>query len=271
MGDPSILAECAVQADALLAMAPAAPYGYALHGYIAFERGRHPEAVKHFRAALERDPNDTDSMFWLIVTYWNAGHVELAEPLARQMVAIDPLSPLSWVATSVTEWFAGRFAGSPEGLQRALELDPQGYIIHWSMGYTCALVGDLSRAADEARWLTEYGPQVPYSWQLQSLVASLQGNQPGGRAALASVNTAPLDFHLTFHLAESFAMAGAIERALAVLEEAVEKGFYPHTFMNSYCPFMAPLRGHPEFERIMAKAAARWAAFRDAVGEAERR
>jgi hypothetical protein len=75
------------------------------------------------------------------------------------------------------------------------------------------------------------------------------------------VDTAVLEFHLTFHLAESFAMAGATDRALAVLEESVDKGFYAYTFMNEYCPFLAPLRGIPEFERIMEKARRRWEEF----------
>ncbi|HEV8197680.1 MAG TPA: protein kinase, partial [Gemmatimonadales bacterium] len=185
VGDPAILAECAVQADALLAMAPDAPYGHALHGYISFERGNHPEAVRYFRAALERDPNDADTLFWLTVTYWQAGYIEGAEATSRQMMAFDPLSALSWAATGITEWFAGRFAGSVGMIRRSLELDPQNYIQRWTMGYTCALVGDLPGVVEEVKWLAECGPMVPYTWQLQSLLASLQGNQAGGLAALA--------------------------------------------------------------------------------------
>jgi predicted Zn-dependent protease len=261
IADPAILVECAVQADALLAMAPDAPYGHALHGYISFERGNHPDAVRHFRAALEREPNDADTLFWLTVTYWQAGHMAGAEATSRQMMASDPLSPLSWAATGITEWFAGRFPGSVSMIRRALELDPENYIHRWTMGYTCALVGDLPGVAEEVKWLVQHGPMVPYTWQLQSLLASLQRDQARGLEALAPVNTAPLDFHLSFHLAESYALAGATERALAVLEEAVDKGFYAHAFMTKYCPFMAPLRGMPEFERIMEKARGRWEAF----------
>jgi serine/threonine protein kinase len=265
LADPAILKQCAAQADALLAMAPEAPYGYGLHGYISFERGKHPESVRHFRAALERDRNDTDSMFWMIVAYWNAGHAEAAEPLVQRMMAIDPLAAPSWSAAGVTEWYLGRFAQALAPLRRAVELDPQAFMNRWTLGYTCALVGELPGAAEEAKWCTTYAPQVPYSWQLESLVASLGGDPARGLAALAAVNTTPLDFHLSFHLAESFAMAGALERALAVLEEAVDKGFYAHGFMTKYCPFMAPLRGSPEFERIMEKARKRWEAFGQAL------
>jgi len=35
--------------------------------------------------------------------------------------------------------------------------------------------------------------------------------------------------------------------------------------MTRYCPFMAPLRGLAEYERIMVKARGRWEAFRKAV------
>jgi len=261
LADPAILKECAVQADALIAMAPDAAYGYGLHGYISFERGNHAESVRYFRAALERDPNDTDSMFWMIVAYWNAGHADRVGPLVQRMMTVDPLGAPSWLAQGVTAWFTGRLAEALAPHRRALELDPQGFLVRWSVGYTFALVGDLTDAAEQAQWCKAAGPQVPYTWQLDSLVASLRGDRAGGLAGLAPVNTAPLDFHLTFHLAESFAMAGAVDRALAVLEESVDKGFYAYTFMKEYCPFLAPLRGLPEFERIMEKARRRWEEF----------
>jgi tetratricopeptide (TPR) repeat protein len=267
LADPAILKECAGQADALIAMAPDAAYGYGLQGYTSFERGNHAEAVRYFRAALERDPIDTDSMFWMIVAYWNAGHADAVRPLVQRLMTVDPLGATSWLAQGVTEWFTGHLPQGPAPLRRALELDQQGYLIRWSVGYTDALVGDVAAAAEQAAWCKANGPQVPYTWQLVSLVASLSGDPAGGLAALAPVNTAPLDFHLTFHISESFAMAGALERALAVLEEAVDKGFYAYEFMTQYCPFLAPLRGMPEFERIMAKARGRWEAFgREIVG-----
>ena len=103
------------------------------------------------------------------------------------------------------------------------------------------LAAAVGAAADEVAWLVQYGPQVPYTWQLQALVAALQGDRARALETLARVNTAPLDFHLTFHLAESFAMAGDTARAL--------------------CPFMAPLRGSPEYERITEKARGRWEDF----------
>ncbi len=79
---------------------------------------------------------------------------------------------------------------------------------------------------------------------------------------LASVDVVPLDAHNRFHLAESFALAGDTNRALDVLEQAVEGGFYPYAFMAEHCPFLAPLRPSPRFAGILAKAQERASAFR---------
>lgn len=48
-------------------------------------------------------------------------------------------------------------------------------------------------------------------------------------------------------------MAGDTTRALELLERAIDHGFYPHRFFAEWCPFMEPLRGMPECDRIMTK------------------
>ena len=68
------------------------------------------------------------------------------------------------------------------------------------------------------------------------------------------VDTVALDGHHKFHLAEVFGLAGDVPRALELFEQAVDTSFYPHLFFAAYCPFLGPLRGTPEFERILAKA-----------------
>jgi len=93
--------------------------------------------------------------------------------------------------------------------------------------------------------------------QLRALVAAAQGRKAEALEMLARVDTAPLDGHHRFHLAEAFAMAGDTPRALELFEQAVDTSFYPHQFFSSYCPFIQPLRVSAEFERILAKAARR--------------
>jgi serine/threonine protein kinase len=84
---------------------------------------------------------------------------------------------------------------------------------------------------------------------------------------LAPLDVATLDAHNKFHLAESFGLAGDADRALDLLDQAVDTGFHPYPFMAEHCPFLAPLRPLPRFPAILAKARERSEAFR--VGASE--
>ena len=261
------LDEAEIQAHALLERAPDSPDGHALLGYIAYERGHLPQAVGHFKRALEREPNDADALFYMGVSYIAAGRPEQARETGQRMVACDPLASFGWMLSGVTRWFVGRPDEALPDLLRALELDPQSFILHWSLGYTYASVGRLPEAARHAAFLREIGPDVPYTRQLLALVDGLEGRKDAALKRLASIDVAPLDAHNKFHLAESFALAGDTDRALDVLDQAVDGGFYPHPFMAEHCPFLAPLRPLPRFAGILAKAQ-EWAeAFRRSENE----
>ncbi len=250
------LEEAETQARDLLERAPDSPNGHALLGYIEYERGHLPQAVRHFERALEREPNDADALFYMGISYIAAGQTERARATGERIVASDPLSSLSWMLSGATRWFVGRFDEALPDLERGLELDPQSFVLRWTVGYTCAALGQLPEAARHAALLREVGPDVPYTRQLLALVDGLEGRKEAALERLASLDVAPLDAHNKFHLAESFGLAGDTDRALDVLEQAVDQGFYPYPFMAEHCPFLAPLRPLPRFAGILAKAQA---------------
>jgi hypothetical protein len=109
--------------------------------------------------------------------------------------------------------------------------------------------------------MVAHAPDLSYTTQLSSLVDAAEGRREAALATLARSDVTMLDSHHTFHMAESCAMAGDTARALELLKWAVDHGFYPYRFFAEWCPFMAPLRGMPAFERIVAKAARRVAEF----------
>ena len=249
------------EALALVTLVPDAPYGHALLGFVGYERGQHKQAVRHLTRALELDPSDADVLFYLAISLQSAGQIESATELAVRFHATDPLSPFAWVLLAFVDSISGRIGARIHFVEHALAMDPENPIIHWGLGYTYALMGRCADAAEQARWMMGRVPQLPYTVQLSSLVDAMQGRTTTALDALARVDVAPLDAHHTFHLSESCAMAGDTGRALALLERAVDRGFYPSRFIAEWCPFMAPLRGMPEFDRIVAKASRRVAEF----------
>lgn len=248
------LEEAEVAARGLLKLAPQSNYGHVLLGYIEYERGHHPEAVKHFRTGLTLESDDADARFYMGVAYNMGGQSDLAQETSRELLASDPLAPLSHVLAGAIAMFKGDWDVAVRHFQGALELDPDNLIVRWCLGYTLALAGNVPDATPHADWLRRNGPGVPYTVQLCSLLDALEGREQEARDTLATVNTAPLDAHNRFHLAESFAMAGEVDRALDLLEYAVGEGFYPYHFIVEHCPFMAPLRDSHRFESIAVTA-----------------
>jgi len=256
---PLDLAEA--EARALIDLVPDAAYGHALLGFVGYERGELKAAARHLTRAAELDPADPDVRFFLAITLQAAGQIEPARLLAARFYEADPLSPFAAMLVSVAEWFAGRAGHRIEAIESALAMDPQNPIIRWALGYTYALAGRTADALQQSAWMLEHAPQLPYTVQLSSLLDAIHGRTADALEALSRIELAPLDAHHTFHIAESYAMAGDTTRALELLEWAVDHGFYPSRFFAEWCPFIAPLRGMPEFDRIVAKAARRVAEF----------
>jgi serine/threonine protein kinase/tetratricopeptide (TPR) repeat protein len=249
----TVLDEAEAEARQLLTRAPDAPYGHSLLGHIAYERGQMPEAAYQLKRGLEREPNDSDMLLMLGMTYIGAGQNTLAIQTTQRMMACDPLSPLSWMAIGVPFWFTGQAAGSIQPFTRGLEMDPHNFIVHWALGYALALIGRPSDARRHAAALSQMGQDAAYTRQLLGLLDALDGRPADALPHIATLNAELLDAHQQFHLAESFVQAGDHDRALDLLERAVE-GFYPYPFMAEYCRFLDPLRGTPRFVALLARA-----------------
>ena len=255
------LSRVEAEARALIAKAPDAPYGYALQGFAAYERGELAAAVRAFKAAEALDPNDADVLFQMGISFQAAGRAKQAAAVSERLMARDPLSPFAELLVGATCWFTGQGAEGIEPIRRGIALEPESVIAHWALGYNYAMAGMFAEAAAEADWMQQRAPQLPYTAQLRALVAAIEGRKEEALTWLRQVDWTALDAHHTFHLSESFAMAGDTTRALELFERAVENGFYPHDFFAVHCPFLAPLRGSREFERIAARAAERMREF----------
>jgi tetratricopeptide (TPR) repeat protein len=249
------------EARALIELTPDAAYGHALLGFVGYERGQLKEAARHLTRAMELDPADADVLFILTITLQAAGQIESAEELANYFHEVDPLSPFAHAMLCVSQWFSGSIGKHLDAMEHALVLDPENPIVRWALGYTYALMGRFESAGVQAQWMVAHAPDLSYTTQLSSLVDAAEGRREAALETLARSDVTLLDSHHTFHVAESFAMAGDTARALELFEWAVDNGFYPYRFFAEWCPFMAPLRGMPEFERIVAKAARRVAEF----------
>jgi len=259
--DRTTLDRVDAEARMLVGTAPDAPYGYALGGFVAYERGDLASAVRLLRLAEARDPTDANLLFELGISLQAASRHAESEEVSARLTARDPLSPFAELLAGANTWFVGRAAEGLAFIQRALALEPGSVISHWGLGYNYALAGRLDAARAEADWMQARAPQLPYTAQIRGLVTACEGDREGALAIIRPVDWEALDAHHTFHLSESFAMAGDTDTAHRLFERAVDNGFYPVDYFTTHCPFLAPLRGTAEFDRIVAKARRRVADF----------
>jgi len=261
--EPRLLASIEAEARALIAEAPDLSLGYALLGYLAYETGDLITAVQSLRQAFALDAADGDIRFFLGIALQAGGQVD--SRFSLEWIALDPLSPLANILVGANSWFTGRFHEGLPALEEATHLAPAGLIFHWGLGCTYAMVGRFDDAAKQASWLQENAPALPYTAQLRGLIAAATGKQTEAIDILDTVSEASLDGHHTFHLAESYVMAGAHDRGIMLLDRAVTMGFYPADYFERLCPFLEPVRGREDFARVVVRARAREAEFAAAV------
>jgi eukaryotic-like serine/threonine-protein kinase len=254
IGDTTRLGEIERQARELVTVAPDGPWGYAALGYLHMERGDMAQSILWFRRAIERDPSDADSRYWYIAALAYAGLLGESGEAAAELLARDPASPQAWLIGTLCYFFSGNFEAAAAPHERALVANPSDFFAHWDLAYLRCIQGDLEAAQQRVDWLLDAHPEIPYVVQANALLEALRGNHAAALAAFAGADITAFDAHLTFHIAELYAMAGDIDLGLDVLVQAVEKGFTPVEFIAVHCPFLEPLRGHARFAGIVEDA-----------------
>jgi serine/threonine protein kinase len=173
------------------------------------------------------------------------GLVEASAAAHRAAVRLDPT-----VATSVlhTYYHQGAFDQALDALHRSS--DP----------FEARLLGAMGRR-DEAiaaarREETRYGAIPLLRAFARAVCAGLQGNASEVEAAMAPFDDRPhIDGEMLFYVAEMHALVGQTERAVAMLERAVDQGFHCVAAFEQSA-YLPPLRTLERWPRLIARATA---------------
>ncbi|HET9385568.1 MAG TPA: BTAD domain-containing putative transcriptional regulator [Gemmatimonadales bacterium] len=221
---------------------------YLVLGHIAFEYDWDwPEAERLLRRAIELSPSNARAHFiygggFLIAM----ARFEEAEREMRLASQLDPLSPAVAAVASYPARFAGRYSAAEAMLRSARQVFPDDQEIQQALGITHELEGRHAEAIaelDSAR-----SPLGLRAWvygragQHDSAVAMLRHLEERGRRGAVS----------PWQLALAHLSLGDQERALDDLEAAYRGRWREMAWLNVY-PYVAPLRGHPRFQALLAR------------------
>ena len=151
----------------------------ALSVYYPFA-GRHDDGVRAGQRCMELAPSDADCMIFLAGTLNLAGQPELALPLARRALAMNPLPP-SYVQRfyGATMWANGLLDEALAALDGCLQAAPKHNACRLDRAIARAEAGRIGEAlADLAAWQSNVGPQLKpevaanaaYSVKAQALI-----------------------------------------------------------------------------------------------------
>ena len=224
-------------------------------------RGNLAETVRLLKRAQQADPNDADTLWWLVwIGAWNTGQTREAMQAARRLVEVDPGSPLSHGSVAFVHFVEGRF---DEALA-ASEGQPVDLWWRWTRALFLVSVGRDAEALSVLEPVEpEEGFYVARDYALL-LKFALKGERHRFPEVLRPelVRMAELDACTAVFLAMDYSLAGDTDAALDWLEKAVPRGYFNYPFLRMHDRCTAPLRGHPRFERLLDVMKRKWEAFR---------
>jgi tetratricopeptide (TPR) repeat protein len=226
---------------------------------VAFHQAGHPpQALRHFRQAVELDPSNADATFMSGFILCAGGHaLDRARRWLEEAASLDPLTPINRGAMGWQQWFAGGYQEACvgwRGWQAELERARSPYLLLFA--WLHAAGGDTTEALRLLGNLESW-----HSGDVAGVAASFFSLALLGRAAEAlAIVTSDVeeaarwdDLH-SLMLADGYALVGERDRALLWLEHAVDYGFTNVEFLQEREPFLVSLRTDPRFARLVEKA-----------------
>lgn len=239
---------------------PARQGPLAIQAAVLTETGRAELAYDLLAPSLDalEAPVELLALAGYALTY--TGALEEAAVLAERVVERDPSFYLREGWTPNALLYLGREA-------RFLEISAQGPspLARFYRGYAWYRLGQPARALAELAPIFADRPTDPFARQAEAVVALLEGRPEDarllvGQLALQRQRLRSADGELSFRLAELSCAAGDAGRALSLLEDAVDQGFFCEACFASSAA-LEQLVESPEFQATVKRARGRAEAF----------
>jgi tetratricopeptide (TPR) repeat protein len=238
----------------------------AMQALLFVETGRIEEALEPLRRALAIQPHAADAYLSLTHVYRKGGLLREAVRVFEHGRSLDPTS-LRLTTGGLVYLYAGEY-------DEALELfglDPSAAPNLAWQGMALFQQGRPALARARFEEAVRRSPESPLGLLARAHLASLDGDVQEGldlvrtvkdRAASGGVHGEEL-----YHIARLLCFFGDVEAGVRMLEQAVDRGFFPYPFLL-VDPFLDSVRDDAGLQRVLAKARARHSSFRALVSAA---
>ena len=211
------------------------------------------QSKKEFERAIELNPNYATAHHQFgNVNLSMVGDFDHAIAEGNRAVALDPLSLIINADLGQDFMLARRYDEAIDQLRKTLAMDPRFYYARWTLGEALQMNGQLLEA------MAEYGKAAEVTDDPMIIALLAQGNARTGQLQKAQDLLSQLEqLRMDRDVAPfTFALAhlgvNDNEKAIDDLEQAYRE-HDPNIVGIKVEPLLDPLRGHPRFERLVAK------------------
>lgn len=239
-----------------------APKDWRTHNSLAvflYRRGRIVPAIESFEKTRDLAGDNAAVYKNLAAAYHRVGRDDDAAAALQQSLLIQPTAT-AYTNLGTLRFYQGRFAEAADAMDQAIRLDANKYLL-W---------GNL---ADAYRWTPDKANKAPAAYDraielvkdrlkaapgdpdLRSSLAMYLAKLKRTEESLAEIEavlaSAPKKADVLFKAANIFELAGQRDRAMKMLEEAVDRGYTWKQIVND--PELLSLRRDPRFHLLAGR------------------
>jgi non-specific serine/threonine protein kinase len=261
--DPTLLTRARDCAERILTLEPDSPHGHRLLGLISITDGNLQQVVRHLKISLARDPNDSDTLAWLLVGYALAGRPAAATPIVERLLRIDPLTPLYQCLPGHLAVMGGDFQRALSSFERGFRMEPTNPMVRLKYAQALTLAGRREQAVDLLAPLADNGDASLFGQVARFYSRALEGRSEEALEAMSeeALAAARQDMEYSWMLAECYALAGEVEEAVGWIANAKAHGFLNFPLLAEHDPLLADLRGNERFQTLLEEMRRPWEAF----------
>ena len=211
-------------------------------------------SMKEFERAIQLNPNYATAHQWFgNQTLILCGDFDRAIAESKRAVELDPLSLIINAGLGIDYFAARRYDEAIEQLHKTIEIDPRFYYAHWILGEALEMKGQLPEALKEYRKAAELDDDTAMLGFIAEVSAKM-GRRDEALKILAQLQQLASQRYVSDYTFALVHLAlGENEKAIAWLERAYEHRAGPDIMFIKLDPMLNPLRGDPQFERLVAK------------------
>jgi serine/threonine protein kinase len=262
--DETTLQKAWEYSEKALSIEPDSAMGYYLLGRYEKFHGDAKKACQHINRAVSLDPNIVsilEQAVWMNALYM--GKPDIAKPLAKRLLEIDPLTPINYCAASFVPWVEGRFDLMEDLCTKWYTMGPDDPLA--ALWYAWPLVWNNKR--DEAlKFINDTIEKRPFLIEIdymRFLKFALEGNKSKALESLSeeSINYSWDDLDGSWVTSDFYALIDEREQAIDWIEHIVDKGFINYPLFSKHDPFLKNIRGEPRFKKLMERVKHEWENF----------